>query len=442
MKKYFGYILLIILSAWFGLTQLNAATCNYLVSSSGSTTGEKVTLDIVKEKVTYNHTVYIIKDAISGKELKGFYRDDNWQTKDRQNEPTKIGNNYYFAGFTTIGDYGKEDWRLPVNEESETKEGCPTLYLKELDYSVRSNDIKSDFDNKNSVKIRVFCNNKIGLCNGSAILPTVNNNGDTIINEENNAAATKYVFSRATGLLIQGSTDAEIQTNIYIYVYDTNDLSKKYYIQLDSDPTTGGYLDINNAKNGIIWEATPKNINRAGTLIVRSSEFDEIKDALVYGGDTEKAKIIVQPVKERDGLFKKTKYAISINGVSDAINEGYDASSDYDITKDKDFNFNIIINNFDKSVQGCTYLLGGENSKMISYLQTAYTIIKIVSIILLIIMSMIDFAQNVLSGKEEPQALALKWAKRLGILVLILLLPAILGLIGEALGFDITCGIK
>ena len=95
---------------------------------------------------------------------------------------------------------------------------------------------------------------------------------------------------------------------------------------------------------------------------------------------------------------------------------------------------------FDKKTDTCKNMLG---DKLVGYLQTAYTIIKIASIIIVIVLAMLDFAQNVLSGKEEAAKIAVKWGKRLVIVIIILLLPTIIDLIGSLFGYEgIACGIK
>ena len=98
------------------------------------------------------------------------------------------------------------------------------------------------------------------------------------------------------------------------------------------------------------------------------------------------------------------------------------------------------IKEFDKYVDTCKNMLG---TKLVGYLQTGYTIIKIATIVIVIVLAMLDFAQNVLNGKEEALKIAMKWGKRLVIVIIILLLPTFIDLIGSLFGYpDIACGIK
>lgn len=77
------------------------------------------------------------------------------------------------------------------------------------------------------------------------------------------------------------------------------------------------------------------------------------------------------------------------------------------------------------------------------YLQTIYTIIKVVAILLTIVMSMIDLVNAITKNKDELMPTVKKWATRLIIVIIILLLPTFIDLIGNIAGKeDILCGIK
>lgn len=98
------------------------------------------------------------------------------------------------------------------------------------------------------------------------------------------------------------------------------------------------------------------------------------------------------------------------------------------------------IKEFDRDRDTCSNLLSED---LVDYLQTAYTIIKVGSIVIMIVMSMLDIAKTITSSKDDLMAAVVKWVKRLVILIIILMLPAVIDMIGDMIGYsDILCGIK
>ncbi len=91
-----------------------------------------------------------------------------------------------------------------------------------------------------------------------------------------------------------------------------------------------------------------------------------------------------------------------------------------------------------------TYLGNADTEGTIAYyLQIAFTIIKVVSIVIVIVTAMIDLASVVTSDKDNLMDTVKKYVKRLIILIIILLLPTFIDLLGTILGLDnILCGIK
>ena len=108
---------------------------------------------------------------------------------------------------------------------------------------------------------------------------------------------------------------------------------------------------------------------------------------------------------------------------------------------------NISIGKYNKSTDTCYFLLGGGTKEnppaLVSYLQIAYTIVKVASILLLIVFSMLDLSNVITSDKDILMKSIKKWVKRLVILIIILLLPTFIDIIGNLVGYeDILCGIR
>lgn len=93
----------------------------------------------------------------------------------------------------------------------------------------------------------------------------------------------------------------------------------------------------------------------------------------------------------------------------------------------------------------CTDYLGSASNpnSIAHFLDNVYTLIKIGSIILVVILTMLDLAGTVSGNKDNLTEVLVKGAKRLIILVIILLLPTLIDLIANVFGLeDILCGIK
>lgn len=93
----------------------------------------------------------------------------------------------------------------------------------------------------------------------------------------------------------------------------------------------------------------------------------------------------------------------------------------------------------------CTDYLGSASDpdSIASFLDDVYTLIKIGSILLVIVLTMLDLVNTVSGNKDNLTEVLTKGVKRLIILVIILLLPTLIDLIADAFGLeDILCGIK
>jgi hypothetical protein len=93
----------------------------------------------------------------------------------------------------------------------------------------------------------------------------------------------------------------------------------------------------------------------------------------------------------------------------------------------------------------CTDYLGHADTEdtIANLLNRIYLLIKVGSIVVVILMSMLEFARNVTDGKDNLMEIVKKFAKRLVILVVILLLPTFIDMLANLFGIeDILCGIK
>lgn len=156
--------------------------------------------------------------------------------------------------------------------------------------------------------------------------------------------------------------------------------------------------------------------------------------------DTSKS-VIITPI---GGTFSR-KFVLSVNSISDGSGVSTDASGDYNSGLDGRYTFKLIDLIIDKDAGTCESYLGlaDEEGKPAYYLQIAFTIIKLVSILLVIVMSMVEFAGVVSSDKDKLKETINKFVKRLIILIVILLIPTFIDMIGNILDIEnILCGIK
>lgn len=179
-------------------------------------------------------------------------------------------------------------------------------------------------------------------------------------------------------------------------------------------------------------------------LIIRQKEWDDFKNTFKYDSNNETGSNRVVKVTE---IKEGSKYVISVNDITDGISESINASTDYSISGDSNYasKFKIIDKIISSETGFCVDYLGSadEPDTVASYLQTAYTFIKIGSIILVVVFSMVDFAGAITSDKTDVKKTAIKWVKRLVAVLIILLLPTFIDMIGNILNIeDILCGIK
>lgn len=97
------------------------------------------------------------------------------------------------------------------------------------------------------------------------------------------------------------------------------------------------------------------------------------------------------------------------------------------------------------TISTCVEYLGSASTPgtIAELLNQIYFIIKVGSVILVIVLSMLDFATVATKSKDELMASVRKFVTRLIILVILLLLPTIIDILGNIIGIeDALCGIK
>ena len=209
----------------------------------------------------------------------------------------------------------------------------------------------------------------------------------------------------------------------------------KYSVSIDSERYTAV-----NEDNDYVWEGSFSYY----PFVIRKSEWQDFKNVFKFNPnvseDTSKS-VIITPI---GGTFSR-KFVLSVNSISDGSGVSTDASGDYNSGLDGRYTFKLIDLIIDKDAGTCESYLGlaDEEGKPAYYLQIAFTIIKLVSILLVIVMSMVEFAGVVSSDKDKLKETINKFVQRLIILIVILLIPTFIDMIGNILDIEnILCGIK
>ena len=89
-------------------------------------------------------------------------------------------------------------------------------------------------------------------------------------------------------------------------------------------------------------------------------------------------------------------------------------------------------------------ILGGNGGQLIAFIQSAWTIVKVVTIVITVLFGVFDFLKAASNDKDVLMESVNKTVKRLVLVLIVLMLPTIIDIIGDVLlGVeDIMCGIK
>lgn len=199
---------------------------------------------------------------------------------------------------------------------------------------------------------------------------------------------------------------------------------------------SGGYLK-ENANGNVALEMTIAEVGFTKEVIrIFNEDVSKIKSKFKYG-NTSCGTLVLN----RYG--NGSEYALSTEVKSNLENFKNSTKLDENYSSEADPDLNIDQKISTKS-SSCEKLLGGSNSNLIKFMQSAWTIIKVAVIIITILMGIFDFVGSITKSKDELMACVNKSIKRLVIVVIILLLPTVIDFIGSTIFKvdNILCGIK
>ncbi len=411
MKKIYNYLLFTILCfmCFVGVTNAaNKCTYYYDVNNAGAyEEGKRI-------EVVVNYSDNLVDLVVNGKTLK------NWSPNDGI-----IHSSSEYPKITYKTDEGSVDYYLSLGQfislvafPNEKFESCPIL-------KVRVRDVKFS-DNKKGYMLLLYDQNSGDIYGEDELQTKI----DTVLGEE---TTYKVNFNRCDATTKNSDASAKCddvvggqQGSIYIKV------SKNGTYKIGIDNT---YNTINES-NENVWEGTYKYRK----FVISKSEWSQIKNVFTFNGSVNEdntKSLVITP--------KENYFVISLNGINDGDGESTEARGDTTIYDDSRYTFKLIDLIISKDAGMCESYLGlaDEEGKPAYYLQIAFTIIKLVSIILVVVMSMIEFAGTITSDKDKLKEAINKFVKRLIIVIVLLLIPTFIDMIGNILDIEnILCGIK
>lgn len=230
--------------------------------------------------------------------------------------------------------------------------------------------------------------------------------------------------------------NSQLQNQMINLTFDSYE-DGKIYVTCTDCTVGGGYLEKSSSGDiALSFKRNSTNVFSQTEFIVYNDDVDELKKLFPYGLKTEDCPDKITLNKYNNG----DKISISKDKKSDASSS---VSAEKDLTVDGNPDF-FINNSISTEKSSCEKLLGGANSNLIKFMQSAWTIIKVAVIIITILMGIFDFIGSITKSKDELMACVNKSVKRLVIVVIILLLPTVIDFIGSTIFKvdNILCGIK
>ncbi len=214
--------------------------------------------------------------------------------------------------------------------------------------------------------------------------------------------------------------------------YSADETAKGYKMQKQAGTMSGGSVIDQFTRNGGAF---------CPTMVLQNPELSSLITFDFYEG--------YWLIADCDSVFNhctknvSKQLIFSSNLSQERINEIKQLTAEYE-----DFvnNQKLIDNpNISSKVGFCVDYLGSASEKgsLANMLDKAFTIIKIVAIVLTIILSMIDLVSVITNEKSELKPAFMKVVKKIVIVIILLLLPTIIDMVFGLFGYsDVLCGIK
>lgn len=238
---------------------------------------------------------------------------------------------------------------------------------------------------------------------------------------------------------------------LYFYAFENGDLgimtSNGDFKVIDQNKTVA-VINSYDLSSTAVWQY---KYNSDVNLYITKSDFLNLKNVFTYKKSISEGTGSSICVKFKD-YSMYDEYNSGLNNNYEIMGNNSDASCRYfvDYSKKDNNDWQTGVRDYDPDKDTLCALLGSSYnddgtvnySELVIGLRFAFTIIKVVAIILLIVFAMIDFASVINKGGEIMAAVK-RWVTRTIVLVLLLLLPTFVEIIGTIAGYsDLLCGIK
>lgn len=412
-------------------------TCSYEYTANQAVSGETGVQTI---KITFKSAI------IDGDTYLDATNDEGWEgSKMEVWKLSSVDANGNLKNLTIGTDLNSNDLVSP-NQYVIKPDGAFLYSASELQKMANDNvppseKYKANYDNCPSIVIDGHGNNKIysvkyaesAMTSDEYVKLTKSEDAKDISNDsEGYDSATKKSYS----ICSVGIPYTEGQTiiNLKVRAYEDGEIK----IALDATEED----DFKNIyqNDDIIWQSKSTELGK--TVTIRKSEWDSIKSQIGYEECKKNPNITLTAttLKDKDSAGENIiglgKDEISEeNGGMGSIGTGTGnvniGSSDWSWELGGEISLNT---------STCKQLLSNE---LINFIQNAWTIVKVLAILITIALGILDFVNAASKDKDILMESVNKTVKRLVLVIIILLIPTLIEIIGELFGIeDILCGIK
>ena len=266
-------------------------------------------------------------------------------------------------------------------------------------------------------------------------MTAINENGEQVIKDTtNNTSGYSECYSEIK--LMDGNKVLGNVLNTIVRAYKDGAFS----ISVDSHDFTKVYEDEN-----IVWSGSTSE-NGYTHIQISQESWKTIRSQVGYkkcqDDPTFQATLSIMKDKDENGNNVTEISKDLIDESNGGTGKSYGTGTGLiNTANDSDFFPHIQINTNEST---CMQILGGNGGQLITFIQSAWTIVKVVAIVITVLFGVFDFLKAASNDKDVLMESVNKTVKRLVLVLIVLMLPTIIDIIGDVLlGVkDIMCGIK
>ncbi len=257
--------------------------------------------------------------------------------------------------------------------------------------------------------------------------------GDNNNKNKKTSCTVQVALSSATGSSMEDFQTKNLANQMIALTFDTYEDGSVYVTCQDCNGNNGGYLKKSNTSDvALHFTKNFASVFSQMSVDIYNNDVDSLIKKFPYGLSEENCpeNLVINKYDEDN------KIAVSTDKRKDATSYT-EASKSNTVDGNVDFFPQTIIST---DPAYCKDLL---DEKLISFIQSAWTLVKVASIVICVLFGVIDFVSSASASKDKLMESVNKSIRRLIIVIIILLLPTIIDIMGDILGQkDILCGIR